>query len=190
MIADRLRFIGRLIARPSQIGAVAPSSAALGRAMAAQIPDSAGPILELGPGTGVVTAAILARGIAPERLTAIEYDPDFSALMSQRFPRVRVVRGNAFDLAGTLGDMPPFAAVLSSLPLINFPLEMRLSLLKQVFERLVTDAPFIQFSYRIKPPVPPPDAITVTRAARILLNIPPARVWVYRKTDQRKRGPE
>jgi phosphatidylethanolamine/phosphatidyl-N-methylethanolamine N-methyltransferase len=184
MIADQLRFIGRLIARPSQIGAIAPSSAALGRAMAAQIPDRDGPILELGPGTGVVTEAILARGIAPERLTAIEYDPDFSALMSQRFPRVRVVRGNAFDLAGTLGDTPSFAAVLSSLPLINFPLEMRVSLLKQVFERLAPGAPFIQFSYRIKPPVPPPDTIAVTRAARILLNIPPARVWVYRKTDK------
>jgi phosphatidylethanolamine/phosphatidyl-N-methylethanolamine N-methyltransferase len=181
MIADQLRFLGRLAARPSQVGAVAPSGPGLTRAMAAQIPDGTGPILELGPGTGVVTEAILARGIAPERVTSIEYDPDFAALMAKRFPRIRVVQGDAFDLATTLGHREPFMAALSSLPLVNFPIAMRASLMKQIFEQLAPGAPFIQFSYRIRPPVPASDAIGVTRAAQIWFNIPPARVWVYRR---------
>lgn len=182
MVADQIRFLGRLVARPSQVGAVAPSSPALARAMAAQVdPSGSDPVLELGPGTGVVTAALIARGIAPKRIVSIEFDPDFAKLVAQRFPAVRVIRGDAFDLAGTLGDTPPFAAIISSLPLVNFPLAMRLRLFRQVFERLAPNAPFVQFSYRIKPPIPETDGIAPMRAATVWLNIPPARVWVYRR---------
>src|ERR1700744_1199242 len=96
---DSLRFLARLIARPVHTGAIAPSGRALSRAMAAQFdPERKGPILELGPGTGVVTRAILARGIAPERVTAVEYNPQFAALVAGRYPGVRVIVGDAFDL--------------------------------------------------------------------------------------------
>ena len=55
---DNLRFLRALIARPKNVGAVVPSSRALARAIARQIdPARQGPILELGPGTGVITAA-------------------------------------------------------------------------------------------------------------------------------------
>lgn len=182
-LVEQARFLGRLIARPTSVGAVAPSSAALGRAMAAQIPDDNGNILELGPGTGVVTRAILARGIAPSRLTALEFDPQFAMLMKSRFGGVQVVQGDAFDLQGTLGKTEPFAAIVSSLPLLNFAIEKRASLVSQIFARLAPRAPFIQFSYGLTPPVAPPAGVSVMRAAHILFNLPPARVWVYRKTD-------
>jgi phosphatidylethanolamine/phosphatidyl-N-methylethanolamine N-methyltransferase len=180
-LVDQARFLRRLIRQPRGVGAIAPSSAALARAMAAQIPAGDGAILELGPGTGIVTEAILARGIAPERLTTIEYDAEFAALVARRFPHIRVVRGDAFDLAKTLGATAPFAAIVSSLPLLNFPSEQRAQLMTQIFARLAPGAPFIQFSYGLRPPVPPPSGANVTRAARILFNLPPARVWVYRK---------
>src|SRR5262249_51285739 len=81
-MSDTVRFLGRVVARPVTTGAVAPSGRALSRAMAAQIPEgSEGPILELGPGTGVVTAALIERGIAAERITAVEYDRDFAVLV-------------------------------------------------------------------------------------------------------------
>src|SRR5215475_14407550 len=120
--AEHLNFIRGLLARPKNVGAIAPSGPALTRAIANQIdPAIEGPILELGPGTGVVTAALIERGIAPERITAIEYDPEFARLVKQRLPKVNVVRGNAFDLARTLGDekgdAEPFAGVISGLPL-------------------------------------------------------------------------
>ena len=188
MVVDQLRFIGRLIAKPSQVGAVAPSSPALARAMAAQVdPSREGPILELGPGTGVVTAALIARGIAPERITSIEYDPDFAQLIAERFPRVRVVRGDAYDLKATLGGNSgaPFAAIVSSLPLLNAAPERRRRLIETAFELLAPDAPFVQFSYGLKSPVPASDTIGVRRAARVLFNVPPARVWVYRKAGIR-----
>lgn len=180
---DQLRFLARMIARPVHTGAVAPSSKALGRAMAREVDLRNGlPVLELGPGTGVVTEALLEHGIAPERLTAIEYDAGFAARVRARCPGVRVIEGDAFDLDKTLGARLPLAAAVSSLPLINFPVEMRLALLGNLFERLAPGAPFIQFSYRLKPPVAPPPGIGVRRAAVVWLNMPPARVWVYRRS--------
>jgi phosphatidylethanolamine/phosphatidyl-N-methylethanolamine N-methyltransferase len=182
--ADQLRFLGRLIARPRHTGAVAPSSPALGRAMAGQVdPNSELAVLELGPGTGVVTEALLKRGIAPARLTAVEYDGAFAARVRERCPGVSVIQGDAFDLDKTLGGRlnGPLAAVVSSLPLINFPMEVRTALLDDLFRRLAPGAPFVQFSYRIKPPVPAPRGVELKRVALIWLNIPPARVWVYRR---------
>jgi phosphatidylethanolamine/phosphatidyl-N-methylethanolamine N-methyltransferase len=184
MIADQIRFLGRLIARPLQVGAVAPSSPALARAMAAQIdPSWNGPVLELGPGTGVVTAALIARGIAPARITSIEYDPDFARLVAARFPGVRVVRGDAYDLRGTLGDTlsAPFAAIVSSLPLLNATPDRRRRLIETAFALVAPGAPFVQFSYGVQSPVTPSPTVSVTRAALVLFNLPPARVWVYRR---------
>ena len=183
--SDRLRFLAGLVARPRHTGAIAPSSAALARAMAAEVdPNADLPVLELGPGTGVVTEALVARGIAPGRITSVEYDPDFAALVRARCPGVRVIRGDAFDLDRTLGDRAgdKLSAIVSSLPLVNFPAAMGNALLQDAFDRLAPGAPFVQFSYRLKPPVAPPPGVTLRRAAVIWLNIPPARVWVYRRS--------
>lgn len=181
---DQFRFLSRLIARPRNVGAIAPSGPALAHAMAAQV-DPAGdaPVLELGPGTGVVTEALIARGIAPERITSVEYDANFAALVAARFPRLHVIAGDAFDLGKTLGTrhIRPFSAVVSSLPLVNFPQAMGSALLVAAFEHLAPGAPFVQFSYRLRAPVAAPPGITLRRAAVIWLNLPPARVWVYRK---------
>jgi phosphatidylethanolamine/phosphatidyl-N-methylethanolamine N-methyltransferase len=181
--AQHLDFLKGLIARPKNVGAIAPSSPALARAIAREVdPGPSGPVLELGPGTGVVTEALIERGVGPERITAIEYDPEFAALVATRFPQVRVVRGDAFDLAKTLAtdDSASFTAIVSGLPLLNFPLEQRQKLLDQIFARLAPGAPFVQFSYGMHPPVTLP-GVSVTRAAVIWLNLPPARVWTYRR---------
>lgn len=190
-LVDQGRFLLRLVRAPRGVGAVAPSSPALARAMASEIADIEGPILELGPGTGVVTEAILARGVAPARLTAIEYDAAFAQLVAQRCPGVNVVCGDAFFLTRTLGvSAPRFKAVVSSLPLLNFNPAQRTALLEEAFLLLKPGAPFIQFSYGVAPPIAPPRGASVTRAARILFNLPPARVWVYRISEIRTQKPE
>jgi phosphatidylethanolamine/phosphatidyl-N-methylethanolamine N-methyltransferase len=182
--AEHLHFLRGLLARPKNVGAIAPSSPALARAIARQVdPALPGPVLELGPGTGVVTEALIERGVAPERITAIEYDPDFAALVARRFSKARVVRGDAFDFVHTLGlsDGDRFAAIVSGLPLLNHPPERRHALIENILARLAPGAPYVQFSYGLQPPVPAPAGATVKRAAFIMLNLPPARVWVYRK---------
>ena len=179
-MSDSLRFIGRLVAKPKLIGAIAPSSRALAKAIAAQMPKG-GPILELGPGTGVATAALIERGVAPGQITAIEYDPEFARLIAKRFPGVRLIRGDAFDLDSTLVDREPFAGIISGVPLLNHSLERRKRFLQGLLARLRPGAPLAQFSYGLHAPVAPPAGFSVTLAALVLRNLPPARVWVYRK---------
>ena len=101
-LADNFRFLKALITRPKLVGAVIPSSPALARAMARQIDPAAGPVLEVGPGTGVISEAILERGVTPGRLTLVEYDEELARHLAVRFPRVQVIQGDAFDLDHTL----------------------------------------------------------------------------------------
>lgn len=183
--AEHLNFIRGLIVRPKNVGALVPSSPALAKAIAAQVDVArAGPVLELGPGTGVVTEALIEHGVAEERLIAIEYDPDFTKLVARRFPRARVLRGDAFQFARMLDGTvdQPYAAIVSGLPLLNFPVETRRALIESALGRLAPGAPYIQFSYGTKPSIPGTDRYTVKRAALVWKNLPPARVWVYRAT--------
>ena len=177
---DNFRFLRALAASPKSIGAIAPSSPALARAMAAAV-EPGGEVLELGPGTGVVTEALVARGVAPEQLTLVEYDAELARLNAARFAAARVINGDAFQLDRTLGHARSFCAIVSSLPLLNFPLAARARLIGDIFARLAPGAPFVQFSYGLHSPVVPPPGASVRRAAVIWLNLPPARVWVYRK---------
>ncbi|HYM19164.1 MAG TPA: methyltransferase domain-containing protein [Micropepsaceae bacterium] len=152
--------------------------------MAAQLdPDRPGSMLELGPGTGTITRQILARGIAPERLVVVEHDPEFAKLMAKRFPGIHIIQGDAFDLNRTLNGAgsETFAGIISGIPLLNHPLASRRALIEGCFARLKPYAPFIQFSYGLMKPVPPPSGVRVSLAAFVWLNFPPAHVWVYRQ---------
>ena len=93
-MADGLRFFRTWLQKPVLTGAVSPSGKALARAMARPVEaDSNWPVLELGPGTGPVTAALIAQGVAAERIVALEYNPDFCALLVQPLPRPQRGRG-------------------------------------------------------------------------------------------------
>ena len=182
-LADNFRFLKALIARPKTVGAVIPSSPALARAMARQIDPKAGPVLEIGPGTGVISEAILERGVAPAQLTLVEYDDELARYLAERFAHVQVIQGDAFDLDHTLRGLDglPFGAIISSLPLLNHPMPRRLAYMESLTRRLAPGAPLIQFSYGAHAPVVPPPGFAVIRVAQVWANIPPAKVWVYRK---------
>jgi len=182
-LADNFRFLRALIARPKNIGAIMPSGPALAEAIAREIDPNAGAVLEVGPGTGVITEAILQRGIAAERLTLVEYDEDLAQHLAARYAKARVFQGDAFDLAATLGppNGSPFAAIVSGVPLLNHSMSRRQTFMEGLVSRLMPGAPLIQFSYGAQAPVVPPPGYSVTRTASVLANIPPAKVWVYRK---------
>ncbi len=186
-LADQWRFLRRLFVNPQRVGAVAPSSGGLARAMVAQMDAGRdGPILELGPGSGVMTRQLLASGIEPARLTVVERDPAFVRLIHGRFPGVNIAPGDAFDLDVTLAKhfTRPYAAVISGLPLLNFPADRRQVLIEGALAKLQAGAPFIQFSYGFKKPVEPPAGTTAVHAAFVLFNLPPAHVWVYRRGEK------
>lgn len=183
-LKDGLRFLKGALANPGRIGAVVPSGAQLARAMAAQVPaQSALPVLELGPGTGSITRALLERLADPARLVLVEFDAGFHARLAARFPGTRIVRGDAFDLRAALEGAPTrYSAIVSGLPLLNFPVASRQKLLRDCFELLEEGGVFVQFSYGRKPPVAPVEGFWQVRSGDWLaMNMPPARVHVYRR---------
>ncbi|HVV93819.1 MAG TPA: phospholipid methyltransferase [Hyphomicrobiales bacterium] len=185
-LADELRFIRNWFERPLLTGAVSPSGRALARRMARYVdPVAPGQVLELGPGTGPVTAALVGRGVPPERLCLVEYNPDFVPLLVERYPGVRVLHGDAYrvrDVTAGAFDRP-LAAVVSSLPLLTRPLAERVRLIEDCLDLAAPGGPFVQFTYGLAPPVPPVAlaGCTVVGSPRVWWNMPPARVWVYRR---------
>lgn len=181
---DGVRFLSSWLKNPKNVGAVAPSGPALARCMAAVVdPSVEGTIAELGPGTGPVTAALLERGIAAERLVLVEYDAHFCEILRKRFPLVKVVQGDAFALDSTLEGHAsfPLSAVVSSLPLLNFSQEDRRRLIEHAMRLLRPRSPFVQFTYGANSPLPIESSLYETSSARrVWLNLPPARVWTYR----------
>ena len=167
------------------MGAVMPSGRLLARTMASYVDNhSDGPVIELGPGTGAITKALLDHGVDEKRLVLVEYNPGFCALLRDRFPQATVVQGDAYALEKSVKDVlkAPASAVVSGLPLVTKPMLMRLKLIRDAFSALGPKAPFIQFTYSVAPPIPKSLPGVFTEASeRIWMNLPPARVWVYRK---------
>jgi len=182
---DEVRFIRSWLEKPLSMGAVTPSSRILARAMARYVePSVAGPIIELGPGTGPVTEALVEQGVDPSRLVLVEFNAMFCQLLRARFPAATVVQGDAYALRRMLGHLTrqPAAAIVSGLPLFTKPLRMRLRLLRDAFALMRPGAPFVQFTYAMVPPIPKALAgVRAEASERIWLNLPPARVWVYRR---------
>jgi phosphatidylethanolamine/phosphatidyl-N-methylethanolamine N-methyltransferase len=192
-LADSARFIRQWIENPRLIGAVSPSGPALAKRMASFVEvDRDGPIVELGPGTGPVTQALLARGVPASRLLLVEYEPRFCRMLGERYPGVRIVQGDAYGLKKTLeGKIDgQVATVVSSLPLLVRPERDRVELLHQAFELMGDDGLFIQFTYGLTKSPMPLHAHGVSGyyvgkgSTPILMNIPPARVWRYRKAGR------
>jgi phosphatidylethanolamine/phosphatidyl-N-methylethanolamine N-methyltransferase len=184
-IDDDVRFFRSWFEKPLSTGAVMPSSKLLARTMANYVdPASDGPVIELGPGTGPITEALVERGIAEQRLVLVEFNSGFCRLLRTRYPTATVLQGDAYRLRHLLGDMifRRAAAVVSGLPLVTKPLRTRLRLLNEAFGLLAPGAPLVQFTYSVVPPIPRSLAgVRVEASERIWLNLPPARVWVYRK---------
>jgi phosphatidylethanolamine/phosphatidyl-N-methylethanolamine N-methyltransferase len=182
---DETRFLKNWLKNPLRVGAVMPSGPVLARRMASYVdPAGTGPVIELGPGTGPMTQALIERGVDPSRLVLVEYSPDFCRLLRDRFPKATVVQGDAYALKKTLAGhlSTPADALVSGLPLMTRPEPLRLRLVQESFDLLKPGAPFIQFTYSVVSPVPLKSAdFSAEPSERIWRNIPPARVWVYRR---------
>ena len=185
MVGDEFRFIRGWVANGRKIGAISPSSRALARLMVEQAdPDPEGYVLELGPGSGVFTQALIEAAVPPERIIAVELSEEFCRLLRRRFPTLSVVKGDAFDLERALEPYAgiKFCAAISGLPLLSFPREVRIRCIEGVLDRLEPGKVFAQFSYGALGPMPSiAGRFTATPSKWVLMNLPPARVWTYRR---------
>lgn len=182
---DELRFFKGWIDKPKAVGSIVPTSSITARRMASVVDPSSGlPVLELGPGTGVITRAILARGVKPQNLYAIEYSEEFVDHVRKGYPGVNVIQGDAFDLDKTLGDggKLQFDSAVSGVPLLNFPVERRIAYINGILDRLPSGRPVVQITYGPMSPVPAGRGdYTVEHFDFVIRNIPPAQLWIYRR---------
>jgi len=186
-ISDSTIFLRAWLANPQRTGAVAPSSPQLGAAMARWLPRNPESfVLELGPGTGAVTDALLKYGLREDRLVAIEKNPTLAKLLRKRFRHAHIITGDAWDLDQLLAEMPQpveaVGAVISSLPLLNFPKKQADALAQKIRSILEPRGRWVQYSYQIvKDRSRGADHFKLLASKIVWFNLPPARVNVFQK---------
>ena len=186
-LSDSTVFLREWLVNPQRTGAVAPSSPQLGAAMARWLPrNPESHVLELGPGTGAVTDALFKYGLREDRLLAIENNPALAKILRKRFPVAHIITGDAWDLDTLLAELPqPIAsvgAVISSLPLLNFPKEQADALAQKIRGILEPRGRWVQYSYQIvKDRSRGGEDFKLLASKIVWLNLPPARVSVYQK---------
>lgn len=171
-------FAREWLQRPAAVGAVWPSSDQLARCIAAHVPQRGdGLVVELGAGTGVVTQALLRRGIACERLVVIERSEAFVLHLRERFPEVTVLHGDATELAELLPHDRPVDTIVSSLPLRSLPEHAVAAIVEQWRVLLSASSTVVQFTYDLRSSRRELPAGFRTCASDIIWsNLPPARV--------------
>ena len=181
--ADILPFLRAWIRNPRSVAAIAPTGAAASSLMVQGITANTGPILELGPGTGVFTRALLKCGVKQQDLTLVEYGPDFIPLLQHRFPRVRLLWMDAARLRRErLFEGAPVGAVVSGLGFLTMSQDKVRAILDGAFSYLRSGGAFHQITYR--PHCPVADAtldglgLQAACIGHTYRNLPPA--WVYR----------
>jgi phospholipid N-methyltransferase len=175
-------FYKALFKNPRSVGSVIPSSKYLARKIAGFIPlEAEGFVIELGPGTGAITRAILRQGVAHHQLIAIESSADLVAALHERFPQIQIIHGNADQLSSLLAKIHgPIKAIVSSIPLLLSEANERENILTEIEKVLEPGGYYIQYTYGFKK-----SAIELKQhfkkiySTRVWLNLPPARVDVF-----------
>ena len=185
---ETLTFLRALSSDPGLVGAIAPSGAALAKLITSEIGHDSGPIIELGPGTGVFTQALLAQGVREEDLTLVEYRSDFAKLLQERFPDARVLRLDAGNLhKHDFFHNASVGAIVSGLPLLNMASRKIIRILSGAFRYMRPCGAFYQFTYGLRCPVPRTFldrlGLRASCLGRALVNIPPAAVYRITKRE-------
>jgi phosphatidylethanolamine/phosphatidyl-N-methylethanolamine N-methyltransferase len=188
---DFIGFFRAWISDPKRVSAVAPSSQTLARLITSEVKPSDGPIIELGPGTGAFTKALLQRGVAESDLLLIEYGSDFMRLLQQRFPRARVLWMDAAQLTRYDRFIAPAGAVVSGLPLLSMTPRKVMAILTGAFRHMREGGTFYQFTYGVGCPVPRTIldrlGLKASLVGRTALNVPPASVFRIRRRPRHVR---
>ncbi|MCC8970017.1 class I SAM-dependent methyltransferase [Bradyrhizobium brasilense] len=187
-VADFFQFFRSYVSNPGQVSAIAPSGQSLARLMTQEIVPGAGPVIELGPGMGVFTKALLQRGVPEQDLLLVEYGSDFMRLLQQRFPRAKVLWMDARQLSQYEPFMAPAAATVSGLPLLTMSPRKVIAILTGAFRHMREDGAFYQFTYGPRCPVPRPIldrlGLKASLVGRTALNVPPASAYRIRRRPQ------
>ncbi len=174
----------KFVRHGTSIASFAPSQRFLSRKIIAGIDyDKAKCIVELGAGTGPVTAQLLARAKPHTRVIVVELDPDFCVRLRRKFPNADIVEGDAAKLEQLLSTrgIASVDHVVSGLPLPSFPAPLRDSILASSAKvltaegtfRQLTNMPYIYWKFYKR-------YFAEVKFKFVPLNLPPAGVYVCR----------
>jgi len=188
-ISTPLPFVRGWLRDPIGIGLPFPSSGATARRLAraafdAAIPD-AGPVLELGAGTGAVTEALVECCCAKDRIVAVERDGELCRVLERRFPGLQVLQGDALSVGEVLRNagLAGVSVVVSGLPMRAIPPDAAGRCYAEAFEAMPAGGAIIQYTYGFRPPVDPgvtTPALEPAFVGREWRNLPPMGIWRYR----------
>ncbi|HET8899191.1 MAG TPA: methyltransferase domain-containing protein [Rhodanobacteraceae bacterium] len=185
-----LTFFSQWLRSPLRTASMVPSGRQLAEAMAAALPADARQVIELGPGTGAITEALLDHQPAIPHMLLVEMNAVLVELLQNRYPDLPTVCADARQLDAVVAATPGFEsgqvdAVVSSLGLLAMPEPLQHDILAAAFAALKPGGVFIQYTYGFAHPVA--DAVC-SRLGLICisgrtawLNLPPARVFIYRR---------
>ncbi|MDR1471584.1 MAG: hypothetical protein LBS75_03590 [Synergistaceae bacterium] len=192
LIYQELLMLKELVRHPRDIGAISPSSGALAAEMASALSASlveSGTFIELGAGTGPVTKALLGRGVKPGSLLVFEKSEILAGCLSKRFPDVRVLCRGAEEMGRHVDDKSPVRAIISSLPFRSLPADVSGAIMSEIAKVLAPGGFYVQFTYALMGEMPfVPAGFIKVRSRFVLLNIPPAKVEVFRKPEAMDRA--
>ncbi len=181
-------FTREILANPRAMGAPCPSAPLLASCMASLVPiDRDGIILEVGGGTGAVTAALLKHGIQPSRLIVVERSPHLAVHLRQRFSQIQhIVQGDAAKLEQLLGSLNisnKVSSIVSSLPLRSLHLATTRAISEQFETVLDAGGLLIQFTYDLRGGNRTRFLHGFKRLSSKIIwgNLPPARVEVFER---------
>ncbi len=177
-------FFRGFLRNPGQVGSVIPSSRFMERRIIEfSRLDRARVVVELGPGTGGTTRALLDAMPADGRLLAIDLEPRFTAIVeSIGDPRLIAHTGSAADLPAILTEhgLGSPDAVISGIPFSTMPGELGTSILAAVRDSLAETGVFVAYQFRSEVArLALPVFGEPKRSAPVMLNIPPMRIWQW-----------
>jgi len=178
-------FFGGFLRRPQQVGSVIPSSRFLIRRIIdiAEV-AAAQCIVELGPGTGSTTRALLSAMQADARLLAIEINPDFISLLRQiEDPRLIIHHGDAYDLTEIIAAHQLVApdVVISGIPFSTIPTHLGLAIINSIAQILTAGGRFVAYQFRDRVETLGRMVFGPAQVKIELRNIPPLRIYCWTK---------
>ena len=182
---ETLLFLKRWLKHPLRLGAIAPSSPALTSLVSRNVSAKPGNyIVELGAGTGTLTRRLLEHGILSEQLYVVELDPELCRFLETSLPDIRVIQGNAAELASLLPKhvIGKVSTIVSGMPVSTMPLNLQKKIIDSCFKIMKPDGEIVQYSYHVTSPIPAFKlGLKKERIGITWLNLPPAFLWRYQR---------
>ena len=185
-MAKKRTFIKQFWQDKKMVGSVRPSSRFLAEKMLQNINFKDSKIIvELGPGTGVFTHKIIEKMAPDAKLLVFELNQKFIRTLRKNIKDERVVL--IYDSAEKIEEylskygFEQADVVISSLPLFNFPQDLRENIIKASHKVLRNEGKYVQFQYSIQAKKLLESTFDKVSISFTPLNFPPAFVYTCDK---------